>query len=127
MNLLRAFLVGRLFLAALRPYDTLSVLRHPPLLSSLLVKHVERDTADLVSLLVCDQYDVVPVAQLRMICDQLPRDHIGRVHGLDVARQLDIALSRDRLIVRQIKVIELHHPARALRRALSRDALIIAL
>lgn len=68
-----------------------------------LVKQGERDTTDLVSLLVGNQPRVILAAEFGINGDQLTRDDVRRIHRLDVARQFDVAFCRDPLVVCQFK------------------------
>ena len=67
------------------------------------MKQGERDTTDLVSLLVGNQPRVILAAEFGINGDQLTRDDVRRIHRLDVARQLDVAFCRDPLVVCQFK------------------------
>jgi hypothetical protein len=72
------------------------------------VEDIERDAADLVAVIVGDEYGKMPIAQVRMLVEQSPRQRIGGIHRYDVVRQFSAALIGDSSGIDQIEVIEWH-------------------
>src|SRR6266550_1022718 len=56
-----------------------------------LVNDVQRYPANLVALLVGDQYAIVPVPEIGPIIEKASRNRVGRVHGSDIIRKFRCA------------------------------------
>src|SRR5690242_4680351 len=69
---------------------------------------VERQPADLVTLLVGDEHGVVLIPELRHPLEQAPRDHVGGVHRLDIVGEIGAAGIDNSFPAHQIEMIERH-------------------
>src|SRR5262249_29828534 len=75
---------------------------------SLLVDDVDRQQADLLAFLVCDENGIPVVLHFRLVVEHAPCDGVGAVHGFDVVGQLGVAGVEMGSHIHKIKMIRRH-------------------